>query len=181
MWPDYHEPLHIERDPDDERRFVLRDQEGFDRLLHFVLEEEEYTGHKVAGDFLIAYKADFACWLSYPQTGSPIWNKPGKNNARLSIGVFDRVDLHLVHGLNVTVTVYDERGVTVGTKQHPFLYRPHHNQYGENWELPGDGRYTFHVRIEVPENHHHWEGRSYASPVEVIFPNVEVCTGHMVS
>ncbi len=182
MWQSgFNEPLHIDYDRDEDRHLILNDPEKFERLLHFALEEQEFAGHKVAGDFLIAYKADFACWLSYPETGSPIWNSPGKNNARISIGVFDRDNLHLVHGLDVTVTVFDERGNPVGTQKHPFLYRPHHNQYGENWQLPGDGKYTIQVRIEVPENHHRWESKTYTSPVTAVFPNVEVCTGHMVS
>ncbi|HEY3345678.1 MAG TPA: hypothetical protein VGJ97_12160 [Anaerolineaceae bacterium] len=178
------EPLHLHnqgQDEHDNRRFVLRDQDDFERLLHYALQEEAYDGHKVAGDFLVAYKADFACWLSYPQTGSPIWNQPGRNNARISIAVFDRDDLHMVHDLTVCVTVIDEAGNLVGTNPHPFLYRPHHHQYGANWELPGDGRYTLRVQIEAPAFLSASSGKPYASPVTVDFPNVEVCTGHMVS
>jgi hypothetical protein len=177
----YNEPLHSGHDWEDDRHFVLKSQDDFGRLLQFALQEQEFAGHKVAGDFLIAYKADFACWLSYPQTGSPIWNHPGKNNARISIGVYDRYDLHMIHDLDVTVTVFDEQGHAVGTQKHPFLFRPHHNQYGENWQLPGDGKYTLQVRIDVPETLRHWEGKEYSSPVIVAFPNVDVCTGHMVS
>lgn len=178
------EPLHFE-DQDqserDNRRFILRDQDDFERLLHYAMRDEEFSGQKVAGDFLVAYKADFACWLSYPQTGSPIWNQPGRNNARISIAVFDRDDLHMVQDLDVCVTVLDEHGNRVGENPHPFLYRPHHHQYGANWELPGDGKYTLRVQLDAPPYLYGRNGKPYTTPVTVEFPNVEVCTGHMVS
>lgn len=172
------EQPHWQDDPEGghpERHFVLKGQEEFDRLLHFALLGENFSGHKVAGDFFVAFKVDFACWLSYPEVGSPIWNNPGKNNARIAIGVYDRADLHLVHGLNINVTVLDSRGGVVGAKEHPFLYRPHHNLYGANWQLPGDGKYTLRIRIEATP------GMGYTSPVTVDFHDVEICTGHMVS
>jgi hypothetical protein len=178
------EPMHMHDSGEydaDHKRFVLNDQDDFERLLNYAMREEEFSGHKVTGDFLVAYKADFACWLSYPQTSSPIWNKPGKDNARISISVFDRTNLEMLHDLSVSVTVLDERGAVVGIKPHPFLYRPHHNQYGANWELPGDGKYTLRVHIETPAYLRAWDGQPYPSPVTVEFANVEVCTGHMIS
>jgi hypothetical protein len=49
---------------------------------------------------------------------------------------------------------------------HPWIYH-----YGRNWEVPGEGDYTVHVRIEAPTfmRHDHENGKRYAKPVEVAF------------
>ncbi|HWU40402.1 MAG TPA: hypothetical protein VN203_22365 [Candidatus Acidoferrum sp.] len=173
-----HDPYY--EDPE-EHHYVIKGPEEVDRLLHFVLQEKEYGGHREAGDFLVAYQVDFACWLSYPESGSPVWNDPGEKNARIAIIVYDRDSLRLIHNLQVWVTVLDEHGYVVGTNHHPFLFRPGHNQYGADWELPGDGKYTLRVRIEAPDSLRRLDGERYTSPVSAEFHNVEISCGHKVS
>ena len=179
-WGDFDRRPSVSEDPN-EHHYVLKSREEVDRLLDFVLQEKEFGGHREAGDYLVAYQVDLACWLSYPETGSPVYHNPGEKNARIAIAIYDRDSLHMVHGLQVWVTVLDEHGNEVGTAQHPFLYRPGRNQYGSDWQLPGDGKYNLRVRIEAPDSLRRWNGQPYSSPVDVEFHSVEICTGHKVS
>jgi uncharacterized protein involved in high-affinity Fe2+ transport len=53
----------------------------------------------------------------------------------------------------------------------------HH--YGKNLKLPGDGRYTLHLRIAPPTFMRHDEvnGERYAETVAVTFEDVQLQTG----
>jgi hypothetical protein len=131
----------------------------------------------------VGYKVDFGKKLQYSEGGNLIWKKIGDENAHIGITVHDTEDLNFIQGLTVTVSIYDDQGNLVGNEIHPFYHRPWLLNYGLNWTLPGDGRYTLHVCIDFPEYlRHGWstldrpQGR-----LEVDFKDVEIKTGQKIS
>ena len=111
------------------------------------------------------------------------WQDPQSENLHVEVAVRDRADGRFVPGLTVHATLIDAAGREVGTHRQPFLWHPWLYHYGRNWEVPGDGSYRLRVRIEPPEfaRHDKINGRRYAEPVEVEFPNVRVETGRKLS
>ncbi len=55
--------------------------------------------------------------------------------------------------------------------QQPFLWHPRLYHYGRSWEVPGEGEYQIHVRIDPPTfiRHDPRNGERYNQRVEVSF------------
>lgn len=91
----------------------------------------------------------------------------------------DAGDGRFVPGLDVEVAVIDAGGAEVGRHTQPLLWHPMLYHYGRNWTVPGDGSYTFRVRVAPASfpRHDKKNGRRYTEPVEVEFADISVETG----
>lgn len=103
--------------------------------------------------------------------GNLVWKEPTTENAHIEVAVRDAADGRFIPGLTVAVTVTSADGTKVGTHEQPFLWHPWLYHYGRNWEVPGEGDYTIHVRIAAPQfmRHDHENGKRFANAVEVEF------------
>ena len=151
--------------------------------MDFIIQRHCYEGQKVQGNFLIAYSLEFARNLTYSSEGDLQFQKLNGENAYICIAVHDAADLHFIKKLAVRVTVLDQKGFVTGSFNHPLIERPDFYHYGRNWNLPGDGKYTLRVRIEVPDGVESDENSVQVSslPVEVEFKNVDIKTGQKLS
>ena len=160
---------------------LARDQgDALMKALDYMANEEAHSGgRKAAGEYLVAYACEEAEGLWRMQDGELVYEKPETENAHIEIAVLDGADHRFIPGLEVHLTVLDSDGNEVGTHEQPFLWHPWLYHYGRNWELPGSGRYAFHVRIEPPTfmRHDPKNGQRYAEPVEVTFEGVDIKTG----
>lgn len=144
-----------------------------------MMKEEAQGKEKRAGEYVVGYAVEEAEGM-YRFTGGTLkWMEPKRENAHIEISVRDGADKRFIPGLTVMVTVLDARGNEVGRKVHPFLWHPWLFHYGRNWTLPGDGKYTLRVHIDVPAfgRHDKKNGKRYTAPVDVEFPNVRIKTG----
>ncbi len=137
-------------------------------------------GTKQAGDMIVGFAQEKAEGMYLPRNGTLEWTEPAEgDNCHIEIAAMDAADRRFIPGLEVQLTVLDESGREIGTAPMPFLWHPSLYHYGRNWNLPGDGRYTFQVEITAPQfpRHDRKNGRRYLEPVQVTFEGVEVKTG----
>jgi hypothetical protein len=158
-------------------------ERAFEEELDYIIQKNAYRGHRIEGNYLIAYSLEYARDLTYGEEGDPQWQKLHEENAHIGIAVHDATNLRFITGLTVFVTVATQSGDVIGSFEHPFLKRPNLYHYGRNWKLPGDGRYTLQVRIEIPDAvlRKEYPERALLTPVEVEFKNVAIKTGQKIS
>jgi hypothetical protein len=144
------------------------------------IETHHHFHHTTAGEYIVACAVEAAEGM-YEFKGEKQleWGEPDRENAHIEIVVCDASDRRFVPGLDVTLTVVDERGAIVGTHRQPYLWHPWLYHYGRNWTLPGDGRYTFRIAIAPPRyaRHDKRNGKRFKETVTVQFEGVEIATG----
>lgn len=133
---------------------------------------------KSAGHFIVGYAVEKPEGMYLLQDGELEWQEPETENIHIEISVRDGADGRFVPALDVELTVLDAGGNEVGSHRQPFLWHPWLYHYGRNWRLPGDGKYTFRIRIETPDfpRHDSKNGKRYAKPVQVEFRDVPIKT-----
>jgi hypothetical protein len=152
-------------------------------IIEYSFQKDAYQGHRIEGDYLIAYTVEKARWLKYSDAGVPHVSKPEDYNAYIGIAVHRRSNLHFVPNLTVFVTVIDEHGNVIGKQQHQYHARPGLHHYGMDWKLPGNGRYTLRVWIDGLDlgwSSRH-EGESAHGIITVEFPHVFIQPGQQIS
>jgi Fe2+ transport protein len=154
--------------------------EAYGRILTHMLDDVAEGGaEKCVGDYLIAYAVEKAEGMYAPKAGQLVWETPGQDNIHIEIVVRDRADGRLIPGLDVSLTVEDAEGETIGTHQMPFLWHPYLHHYGRNWSFPGDGEYTLRVFFPTPQfrRHDKENGMRFAEGAETTFERVKIKTG----
>lgn len=148
-------------------------------IEHMAKEVADSGGEKKAGHYIIAYAIENAEGMYHLESGKLVWKEPEKENCHIEISVRDGADNRFIPGLDVTVTVLDRNGNEVGTHQQEFLWHPWLYHYGRNWHVPGDGTYSFRVKIGAPAfmRHDKKNGLRYADDIEVRFEDVKIKTG----
>lgn len=133
---------------------------------------------KASGHYLVGYAIEKPEGMYEVQDGELVWREPEDENIHIEISVRDGADGRFIPALDVELTVLDAKGNEVGTHQQPLLWHPWLYHYGRNWRLPGDGTYTFRVKIGMPAfpRHDKKNGKRYTGPVEVEFRDVPVKT-----
>lgn len=135
------------------------------------------------GDVVLAYAVEFA---------EPYWVRDGdalvyfhrpeesaETNAHVEVAVLDAQSGRFLPELSVTATLIDADGNTVGTHAQPFMWHPWLHHYGENWRIPGAGRYRLRVHVDPPK----WPrmdralGNRFATPIDFEFSDVKLLTG----
>ncbi len=162
-------------------------KEDVDDLLHkeydYIIQKYDYQEEQIVGGYLVAYSVSHAKNMNFQKNGAIGWDQIKNENAHIGIAIHDAVDLHFIHGLKVFVVVMDAKGYLIGDCEHPFFEQPQLQYYGRNWELPGDGKYALHVRIDtpIPMQFDEVNQRSYPGIVTVEFKNVKINTGQDIS
>lgn len=143
-------------------------------------EIEEEGGEKEAGPYKVGYIVEPAegWWEGNPENLQ--WREPqGGETNHIEILPYDRESGLLVPEANITLTVVDESGQEVQSKELQF-YRAEFYHYANNFSLPESGEYTLRARIEPPTFLRHGsedgEGKVYTEPVTVEFEGVEIDT-----
>lgn len=119
----------------------------------------------------VALVVEEAEGMWHMHNGELTWQEPEGENAHIEAAVRDAADGRFIPGLTVTVTVVDPLGKNLGSHEQPFLWHPWLYHYGRSWQVPGEGDYTVHVKIDPPTfmRHDHENGKRFTSPVEVEF------------
>lgn len=155
--------------------------EAYQRSLDYMVGDVADTGGKQeAGDYIVGFAQERAEGMYMLRgEGQLEWTEPEDENCHLEVSVSDAADGRFIPYLKVQVTLTPEHGEAVGPTEIPFVWHPGVYHYGKNIKVPGDGRYTLHVRVEPPTFMRHDEvnGKRYAEAVEVTFGNVQVKTG----
>jgi len=178
-----HTKKQVPSDEADRRQLELAREEGnaYHRSLDYMVQEIAHTGaKKAAGDYVVGIAQEEAEGLYRPNgDGELVWEEPGENNCHLEVSVSDADDHRFIPGLDVEATLVAEDGETVGPFTAPFLWHPGLYHYGTNIKVPGDGTYDVKVKIAPPRfaRHDKTNGKRYADPVEVEFPEVDIETG----
>lgn len=135
------------------------------------MNKESGADIKRAGEYEVAIVVEKAEGLYELKGEELVWQKPKSENAHIEVAVRDAADGRFIPELTVMVTVTDANGKEVGRHQQPFLWHPWIYHYGRNWEVPGEGEYQIHVRIEPPTfmRHDPKNGKRFAEAVEVSF------------
>ena len=164
---------------------MAREQgDAFGRTLAYMTgEEADDGGEQHAGDYRVGYAVEEAEGMYELRQGELVWQDPTEENAHVEVSVRDASDGRFIPGLEVQATLIGPDGKEVGTHRQPFLWHPWLYHYGRNWKVPGDGTYRLKVRIEPPTfcRHDKINGRRFAEPVEVEFPEVKIKTGQKIS
>ena len=137
-------------DEADARGLELGKKEGeaFGRILKHMLEDIADGGEEIAhGDYLIAYAFEKAEGMYVPRDGKLEWMAPEQENIHIEISVRDKADGRLLPGLDIDVTLTDDKGKEIGTHRQQLLWHPYLYHYGRNWTIPGDGVYAIRVRF----------------------------------
>jgi hypothetical protein len=147
-------------------------------IVDYSFQKDAYQGHRIEGDYLVAYVVDKARWLQYHKDGIPVVEKPRHENAYIGIAVHRASDFRFIKNLKVVLTVFDEYGRALGSQEQVYHPRPGLHHYGRNWSLPGDGSYTLRVRIDALDI----KGDPISPAiVDVEFPHVMIHTGQLIS
>ena len=185
--PDPRPPMAVSDEADEGQLNLARTQgDALWRAIEAMkIETRHHFRQITASEYIVAYAVEAAEGM-YEFKGEKHlqWVEPVRENAHIEIVVCDIVvcdaaDRRFVPGLEVTLTVLDERGAIVGTHRQPYLWHPWLYHYGRNWELPGDGRYTFRIAIAPPRyaRHDKRNGDRFKDMVTVEFAGVEIETG----
>lgn len=152
-------------------------------IVDYSYQKDTYMGHRIKGDYLIAYMVEKARELQYLKEGEEVMEKLQNENAYIGIAVHSASDLHFIENLIVMVTVIDEKGSVIGKQRHFYHKRPQIHYYAMNWILPGDGLYTLQVQIDPSALK--WEGgMNDKKPHEIVkveFPHILIQTGQHIS
>lgn len=179
-------PDHSERPSDeaDARQLQLASQEGqaYQQSLQYMATQVADSGATLrAGDYIVGYAQEKAEGMYAPRgEGELEWVEPEEGqNCHLEISVSDGADGRFVPYLTIHATLTKQGGEQVGPFEVPFLWHPGLYHYGKNIQVPGDGQYDLHVRIEPPPfmRHDRTNGNRYASTVEVDFRDIPLRTG----
>ena len=148
-------------------------------IVDYSFQKDAYQGHRVVGDYLIAYMVEKPRSLQFLRGGKLMEEKLQKENAYIGVAVHSTSDYHFIDNLSVTVTVIDEMGNLIGKQQHLYHQRPELHHYGKNWILPGDGLFTLRVIIEDQDLKMEGSMKHISSSglVEVEFNGVKIETG----
>lgn len=178
-------PVERPSDESDLQQIALARRQGdaFDAAVDEMTHHEAHGREQRAGDFVVGFAIEHAEGTYVVGEGGLKWKNPEKENAHVEVVVRDAVDGRFIPNLNVTVTIEDTRGRTIGTHEQPFLWHPWLFHYGRNWILPGTGEYTVRVHVDAPEfaRHDKFNGRRYMDPVDVEFTHVHIDTGRKLS
>jgi hypothetical protein len=126
-----------------------------------------------AGEYLVAFVQENAEGMYELEDGRLVWREaPEQANVHLEIAVADAADGRFVPGLEIELTVLDGDRELFSTPM-PFLWHPYLYHYGANARVDGDGPFTVRARIAAPTfmRHDPVNGKRYAEPVEVTFPD----------
>jgi hypothetical protein len=180
----------FDADQDDGRGAAARD-DALQRQLHHARAQGDAYGAALdqmlrlaagagdeqrTGDFWIGYAVESASGRHEWADDGFVWREPGGGQVQLLITVRDIGDGRFVPGARVVVTVADSEGQEVGSHEHPLVWHPMLYGYRRDWDLPADGVYAVHVRVEPPTFSRHDErnGTRFTTPAEVEFTNVRI-------
>ncbi|MHB1417257.1 MAG: iron transporter [Chloroflexota bacterium] len=159
-------------------RLARQEGDSYYQAMQAMKKETGTLEVMTVGDYEIAVTAEEAEGMWHLKEGllgvgeeSLEWRNPEDANSHIEVAVRDAADGRFIPGLDVDVTVYSADGNEVGTHRQEFLWHPWLYHYGHNWQLPGDGKYRIHVKIDPPKfmRHDHMNGRRYKEPAEADF------------
>lgn len=112
-------------------------------------------GQMRAGEYKITYAiAAPEGWYEYNNQQAE-WRSPDHANAHLWLFVQDGADGRIVPPLNIKASIRNAAGNLVAQKIMRFAWMPLVNGYGENIQLPGDGKFSLELSIAPPLYHRH--------------------------
>jgi hypothetical protein len=150
------------------------------KALKHMLENVADDGReKQVGDYLVAYAVEKAEGMYISQKNDLSWHEAEEANLHLEISVRDAADGRFIPGLQVWATLIDDQGRTAGSNIQPFIWHPWLYHYGRNWQVPDEGPYTLHVRVEPADfpRHDKTNGKLFGEPVEVEFQDIRLELG----
>lgn len=139
-------------------------------------------GETRAGDYLIDYAVEYAEGLWCSAHGELTYrsevNQSAERNAHVEVAVRDAATGRLLPNVGVTATL-SRGGEIVGTRRQALMWHPWLHHYGENWRVPGSGKYELDVRVE-PASCTDSSGNARlvpSAPLQAHFEGVEIRTG----
>ncbi len=137
-----------------------------------------------SGDYFVAYALEYAeGWWLYKDDKfryAAENDMSGKTNAHVEVAVCDAKTKRFLHDLDVTATLFDDKGAKIGTLNEPFMWHPWLYHYGENWRVPKAGNhYKLHVHFEPPAYRRYGKqlGKQFTQPGDIDFTDLVIKTG----
>ncbi|MBS1525516.1 MAG: iron transporter [Bacteroidetes bacterium] len=151
-------PLSVPSNEATKKQLALAKAEGdaVDRCVNWLIKNPgEYAGTQNAGEYKVTWILSRPeGWYVY-NDHRVSWISPAHVNAHLWLFVQDGADHRIVPPLDISLAVLNSRGETLFETKLPYAWMPLINGYGNNIELPGNGDYTFSVKINPPSYHRH--------------------------
>ncbi|TCJ15591.1 hypothetical protein E0L93_12245 [Rubrobacter taiwanensis] len=160
-------------------------QDDFQGIVDsYAIAQEEISsegGLKEVGPYLVGYIVEPAegWWEGEPNRLR--WREPeaGETN-HIEVLPFDPDTGLLIPEMSITLTVLDESGREVESKELEFYYGEFYH-YANNFSLPESGTYTLKVDLEPPRFNRHGsedgEGKVFTQAATVEFEGVEIEAG----
>lgn len=147
------------------------------------MEEESGARRQQAGEYLLAFVQEEAEGMYGLVDGDLVWHEaPEEANAHFEVAVADATDGRFVPGLDVRLTLL-RNGEALFSTPMPFLWHPFLYHYGRNAQVPDEGPFSVHVRIEPPGfmRHDPVNGKRYGQRVEATFDDLRFEPGRKPS
>ena len=144
-------------------------QEAIDFLKNEHVDVFEW---KKVGDYIVSIASEESEGMYEFNNGELQWQTPGKQeNQHLEVIVQDADDKRFVPYLNIKVDVLDQSENMIAELNPQFLWHPVANHYGQNYQIPSEGNYSFEVSFDAPAFGRHDEilGKRLVEPVKVKF------------
>ena len=173
-------------DESDKKQLELSKKQGdaFLAAVKEMTESEADSGNlRVTDDYLVGYAIEKAEGMYIWEGEELVWKNPSTENAHIEVVVADRYDGRFIPGLNVKVTLYDDKGEEIGAHTQPYLWHPWLYHYGRNWGIAASGIYTLKIDVKPPpySRHDKVHGKRHCTPVSVRFEKVYIETGQKLS
>jgi uncharacterized protein involved in high-affinity Fe2+ transport len=168
----------------DSARVALAQREGaaIERPLLEMFSSVAVNGAQTrTGDYLVVIAIERAEGYWMPMGKDVAYNivesQSAAHNAHVEVGVRDAATGRFIPGLDLSATVLRD-GREVGTKHEPFMWHPWIHHYGENWRVPGTGRYSVRVHAAPPPFRRYGRTASlFTAPTDLQIDGLRFVTG----
>lgn len=166
---------------EEQKKEQIAREEGraYERALELMKSETSHAQAE-ADDYIITVAAEEAEGMYDFSDGRLDWHVPsGELDQHIEVVVQDKEDRRFVPGLEVTCKLYAVDGNFVDEKRQEFIWHPFLYHYGQNWNIPGPGKYTARLTIRKPHwpRHDEMKGKRYAKDVTVEVGPLELKPG----
>ena len=159
-----------------------REGEALERPLLEMFSSVAVNGEQTrVGDYLVVVAVERAEGYWMPMGKDVGYNivesQSAAHNAHVEVGVRDANTGRFLPGLDLRATVL-RGGREVGTKHEPFMWHPWIHHYGENWRVPGTGRYAVRVHAAPPPFRRYGRAATFfTAPLDLTVDGLRFVTG----
>lgn len=129
---------------------------AYEKALDGLRTKEIDHAHAETDDFIVSVMFEKAEGWYELKEGKLEWREPLEHeNLHVEVIVQDKEFGFFIPQLEITCRLETEEGNIVDEKQQRFIWHPYVLHYGEDWHIPGEGKYMAEVTIKQPAFRRH--------------------------